>query len=157
MAPAAFWTVALCVATSWTAAAEPAGGLAAGSRDVLPGPVVVEVMRVLDGDTVAVRAHTWLGTSVETRVRLEGIDAPELHARCDLERSLAERARDHLTALLGDREARLYDIHSDKYGGRVRGRLTNAAGIDVAEAMIAAGLARRYQGDARRPWCPREG
>ena len=37
-----------------------------------------------------------------TKVRLRGIDAPELKARCRAERDMAEAARDALTAILAE-------------------------------------------------------
>src|ERR1700750_1770804 len=41
-----------------------------------------DVLRVIDGDTFEARVHLWPGLYVTTRVRLRGIDAPELKARC---------------------------------------------------------------------------
>src|SRR5262245_48629002 len=61
-----------------------------------------DLLRVLDGDTFEARVHVWPGLAVTTRVRLRGIDAPELHARCPQERSKAEAARTALAALLAD-------------------------------------------------------
>ena len=52
-----------------------------------------EVVRVIDGDTFQARVQVWPGLSVDTKVRLRGIDAPELHARCADETQGASRAR----------------------------------------------------------------
>ena len=60
----------------------------------MPGPIPAEILDVLDGDTIAVRATIWLGQAVETHVRLSGIDAPELRAHCAEEKEKAEAARD---------------------------------------------------------------
>ena len=54
--------------------------------EIVPGPVPAEVLAVLDGDTLVVRARIWLGQDVETRIRLDGIDAPELKGKCESER-----------------------------------------------------------------------
>jgi hypothetical protein len=48
------------------------------SRPDLPGPIPAELVRVIDGDTIEVRARIWLDLDLTTRVRLAGIDAPEL-------------------------------------------------------------------------------
>lgn len=48
----------------------------------------VEVVRVIDGDTLEARVHLWPGLEMMTRVRLRGIDAPELKAHCPEEREL---------------------------------------------------------------------
>ena len=43
---------------------------------------MAEALRVLDGDTFEARVRVWPGFDVTTRVRLRGIDAPEMRARC---------------------------------------------------------------------------
>ena len=139
------------------ALAVSAGEAAELAREVLDGPVAVEVIRIIDGDTIVVRAHPWLGVFIETRVRLAGIDAPELRGRCDGETALAVQARDRLAELLAAGTARLDDIRHDKYGGRVRARVLDGEGGDVGAALVAAGLARPYHGERRQPWCPDAG
>jgi hypothetical protein len=52
-----------------------------------------EVVHVIDGDTFEARVAVWPGIEIKTRVRLRGIDAPELHARCDHEWVRAQAAR----------------------------------------------------------------
>jgi endonuclease YncB( thermonuclease family) len=122
-------------------------------RDVLAGPVPAEVVSILDGDTIVVRAHIWLGQDVDTHVRLTGIDAPELHGKCARERQLAAAARDYLTQQLVERRVTLSEVQVDKYGGRVRARVTTDQGKDVADALLRAGFARPYGGGTRKPWC----
>ena len=95
----------------------------------------------------------WLGQTVETHVRLTGIDTPELRGKCDREREKAEAARTALIGLLGDGPVALSDIETDKFGGRVRARLASATHRDVAQALIAGGHARAYDGGARAGWC----
>jgi micrococcal nuclease len=124
----------------------------AGERS-LPGPVPADLIEVIDGDTITVRAHVWLGTSVETSVRLAGIDAPELHGACLAERKKAAAARDRLIALLQGRGLRLLDIAYDKYGGRVVARVETDRGTDASAALLAAGLARTYGGGTKAGWC----
>ena len=125
----------------------------AGMRDVLAGPVAAEVVEVVDGDTIAVRARIWLGQDLETRVRLAGIDTPELHGKCARERRLAAAARDFVRMRLGAGAVALRDVQLGKYAGRVVARVTTADGEDVAAALIGAGLARAYDGGARSGWC----
>src|SRR5437764_15297572 len=49
-----------------------------------------EILRVLDGDTFEARVRVWPGLDITTKVRLRGIDAPELRAHCEDERVQAE-------------------------------------------------------------------
>ncbi len=121
--------------------------------DRLPGPVAATVIDVVDGDTVVVRAHIWLDQSVETRVRLLGIDAPEKRGRCAAERAGAARAEAFVRDLALGREVRLRDLHHDKYGGRILARIETAEGADLGEALVRHQLARIYDGAARTAWC----
>lgn len=123
------------------------------AAETLPGPVRATVISVIDGDTVVVWADIWLGQKIRTRVRIAGIDAPELRAKCAREQALAEAARDKLVALINDGPVTLSEVHYGKYAGRVVARVAAASGGDVAAALIVAGLARAYDGGGRRGWC----
>ena len=126
---------------------------AAGWRDPIPGPVPALVVDVIDGDTVLVRARIWLGQEVETRVRLDGVDTPELRGKCQAARRLAREARAFVQARVGGRQVILRDIQYGKYAGRVVARIQTPDGDDLADALIAAGLGHPYDGAARAPWC----
>ena len=126
---------------------------AAGWRDPIPGPVPALVVDVIDGDTVLVRARIWLGQEVETRVRLDGVDTPELRGKCEAARRLAREARAFVQARVGGRQVILRDIQYGKYAGRVVARIQTPDGVDLTEALIAAGLGHAYDGGARAPWC----
>jgi micrococcal nuclease len=122
------------------------------SAEALAGPVPATVERVIDGDTIEVRAHIWLGQTLAIRVRIDGVDAPEMKARCAEERTMALAARDFLEKRLAGADITLTRVVYDKYGGRVRAKIADSAG-DVATALLAAGLARPYHGERREPWC----
>jgi endonuclease YncB( thermonuclease family) len=112
-----------------------------------------EVLNVLDGDTFEALVHVWPGIDVTTKVRLRGIDAPELKARCSEERAKAEAARDALRSLLGEGEVAVSRATIDKYGGRVVADASVVRSGDVSTAMIAKGHARSYDGGRRETWC----
>jgi endonuclease YncB( thermonuclease family) len=112
-----------------------------------------EVLRVFDGDTFEARVDIWPGMQITTKVRLRGIDAPEMHARCDAERSKAIAARDALSRLLAEGGVGIARIGQDKYGGRVDADVSTARTNDVSAALLARGLARRYDGGRRDGWC----
>lgn len=100
-------------------------------------------LRVIDGDTIAVRGAP---------VRIIGLDAPELHGRCPRETALARRARDRLAQLLSG-GATITRRGRDRYG-RGLAVVQDAQGRDVAQVLISEGLARAYDGRGRREgWC----
>jgi endonuclease YncB( thermonuclease family) len=60
-------------------------------RGEFAGPFQAELVRVIDGDTFEARVRIWFGQEITTLVRIRGIDAPELKARCGSEASKARR------------------------------------------------------------------
>lgn len=125
----------------------------ASAKEVLKGPIPGEVVNVLDGDTVTVRLHVWLGQSIETHVRIHGIDAPEIKGKCESERARAQEAKNEVANLLSSGEVSLYNIQFEKYAGRVMADAVSPTGENVADVMIAKGLARPYGGERRKGWC----
>jgi micrococcal nuclease len=101
--------------------------------------------RAIDGDTYECSG---------ARIRLEHIDAPELHARCAAELDAARAARAFAQAALdGAREIRIEIGRraKDRYG-RTLARVV-IDGRDLGELLIEAGLARSYHGERRAGWC----
>ena len=130
-----------------------AGSAGAEGRERLAGPFVANVEAVIDGDTLTVVVPVWLGLAVTTSVRLRGIDAPELHGRCQREKDLAAEAKRYL-ATETTPQVRLTNIEGDKYYGRVEADVTTVPdGLSLADAMLASGLARPYDGGKRGQWC----
>jgi endonuclease YncB( thermonuclease family) len=123
------------------------------ARAVLPGGHPADVLTVLDGDTFEARVHVWPGLAVTTKVRLRGIDTPELRARCAEERVKAEAAREALRRLLAEGQVDVRQVSVDKYGGRVVADASTRTTPSVAQALIKAGLAREYAGARRESWC----
>jgi endonuclease YncB( thermonuclease family) len=117
----------------------------------------VDVLRTIDGDTFEARVHLEPGLDLNTRVRLRGIDAPELKASCPQELQMAEAATDALRALLGEGGVTIFNIGPDKYGGRVVADAATRRTGNVSTAMLTAGHARSYGGGHRSGWCTNAG
>ncbi|MEM6627790.1 MAG: hypothetical protein AAF719_13930, partial [Pseudomonadota bacterium] len=82
----------------------------------LAGPVKASVVRIVDGDTLAVRAQIWVDQEIDVKLRLADADAPELYRpRCEAEKAPARAARDRLRVLAGE-EVQLADI---RHGRRI--------------------------------------
>jgi len=112
-----------------------------------------DVIRTIDRDTFEARVHLAPGQDVMTRVRLRGIDAPELKAACPEELRLAEAATDALRNLLRQGEVAIYNIGPDKYQGRVVADVATRSTGNVSAALVGAGHARSYNGGHRAGWC----
>lgn len=115
---------------------------AAGPAETFPA----RACRAVDGDTIKCGAE---------RIRISNIDTPELgaHARCAAEAELAERARQFTAQRLAAGPIELSrDVKRprDRYGRTLA--TVRSGDADLGEALIAAGLARRWDG-RRHPWC----
>lgn len=117
----------------------------------------VDVIRTIDGDTFEARVHLGPGLEPTTRVRLRGIDAPELKASCVQELQMAEAATSALRSLLGDGGVTISNIGPDKYAGRVVAEAATRRTGNISAAMLTAGHARPYGGGHRSGWCANAG
>ena len=119
----------------------------------LPGPVPADVITVIDGDTIAVRAHIWPGQYVETRVRLAGVDTPETRrAECEAERQFAHTATQFTRAWLEDHHnIQLRNIQLGSFAGRVIAELENQQGVSLNAELLSQNLAVEYGQDGN--WC----
>jgi endonuclease YncB( thermonuclease family) len=95
---------------------------------------VTGAARVVDGDTILVG---------EVRVRLEGIDAPEIGQTCyradGAEWRCGDAAAAQLARMTKGREVRCDDLGADRYG-RTLGRCI-AGSLDINAEMVRLGLA----------------
>lgn len=121
--------------------------------DRLPGPIPAEVIKMIDGDTIKVRATIWVDQTVVVSVRLRGIDAPELfRPKCQAEKTLARTAKASVAASspVGSMVT-LSNVTRDKYGGRVVASVTTSDGETLAARLLAQGQAIVM--GTEKPWC----
>ncbi len=119
----------------------------------LSAVVPARVLKVVDGDTFDARVELKPGFRVTTRVRVRGIDAPELHAAaCEQERIGAEAAQRALRSILTEGGVTIRDLGEDRYG-RLLGTVATRTTPNVGEALVAKGVVRRYDGGRRAGWC----
>ena len=134
--------------------AEPAASVGTNSRKLdLQTVYPAEVVRIIDGDKFQARVQVWPGLSVDTKVRLRGIDAPELHIRCADEYAKAQAARAALETMLAAGGVTISRVGIDKYGGRVDASVATRDTADVSAALLNGGWARSYDGGRRGSWC----
>lgn len=114
----------------------------------------VEVVRTIDGDTFVARIRKSNGRDLVVRVRLRGIDAPEMKASCQDELDKAEAAARALRDLLAQGGVTISNLGPDKYG-RVLADVATRRTANVSAALLAGGYARSYDGGHRDGWCAR--
>jgi len=128
-----------------------------GSRGLYVCPM--RLCRVIDGDTYDVEMYIWKNLRMQTRVRLLGVNTPELHPRKGTEQEkVAERAqaiRARLFAEATMKNARLYFVTTGDRGsfGRLLGVVyvvdesqpPEKSVINLNQALLDAGLAKPYK------------
>jgi endonuclease YncB( thermonuclease family) len=94
-------------------------------------------MRVADGDTIELGGQ---------RIRLQGIDAPELYQECrdasGRNWACGRRARSELRRLIGNDAVQCDRRTTDRFGRLVA--VCRAGGRDLGEAMVRSGFALAY-------------
>jgi len=99
---------------------------------------------VVDGDTF------WFGGE---KYRIADIDTPETHpARCAEEAALGAAATGRLREWLNAGAFSLEGVDRDRDRYDRKLRIVTRGGASVGDALVAEGLARRWEG-YRRPWC----
>ena len=91
-----------------------------------------KVVGVHDGDTITV-----YDGREQTRIRLDGIDCPELGA------DFSQRAKQFTSGLVFGKQVRIEGKERDRYERLVARVLVN--GTDVSVALVEAGLAWHYK------------
>jgi endonuclease YncB( thermonuclease family) len=103
-----------------------------------PGEILAGAARATDGDSLVVGG---------ARIRLEGIDAPELAQNCRRDGSdyaCGREAREALADLIAGRDVSCESRQSDRYGRALA--VCAAGGVELNRAMVEAGWAVAYGG-----------
>ena len=140
------WAIVLVV-LALLIIADRRGWLLVRDADDLPAyhGRLASVSRVIDGDTIEVNLPDSLHENAPaTRVRLWGIDCPEMPHFDQAEEPLAREATNLAIQMVQGREVRLYlepQRPRDSYG-RVLAHVESGDGRSLNEALLEAGLAR---------------
>jgi micrococcal nuclease len=115
---------------------------------------VSRVVSVYDGDTFRVDINKYpIIVGADVPIRINGIDTPELKAKCALEKRLAIRARTlTVKKLKMGKVIELRNIKRGKYFRIVADVYVDNS--NLGEELIAAGLAVNYSGGGKvKDWC----
>jgi len=103
-----------------------------------------KLLNVVDADTVDMLVDLGFYVGMKHRLRLYGINAPELNSTDPVQRALAVQAKQFVLDTIKIGETYVIDTYkSDKYG-RLLAEIWIADGISLNEMLVATGLADRY-------------
>jgi endonuclease YncB( thermonuclease family) len=113
---------------------------------------VSRIIKVIDGDTFRVDINELpdiIGKNI--RIRILGIDAPEINGKCAFEKELAIKARDFVQILLDNADSVILKNLDRGNFFRLLAEVI-VDGKNLGELLIAKDLAVRYQGK-KSSWC----
>ena len=114
---------------------------------------VSKVISVYDGDTFRVNIDSLppiVGKNI--RIRVNGIDTPEIRGKCQYEKNLALEARDFVRAKLANaKEIKLTNLQRGKYFRVVANVLVD--GVSLGQELLDNKLAYEYSGGKKSSWC----
>lgn len=114
-------------------------------------------IKVIDGDTIDVDIDLGFNTHFQTRVRLAGIDTPELRAVNPLERQAAQQIRNYVKAAIEGRDIILKtykDPSEDKYGRYLAMVYINEQNMN--NSLVEMKYAKEYDGGKKIVWSDEE-
>jgi endonuclease YncB( thermonuclease family) len=124
---------------------------------LFPTPYTCDFVKVLDGDTIKVHCADWPDPFKNMSLRVHGIDTPESTsiAKCKKELKLGVIAKGRVRKEFEGAKTVTFRWvgQNDKYGGRLLALVELPSGQDLAEKLIADGLAVRYGGGKKFSWC----
>jgi endonuclease YncB( thermonuclease family) len=113
---------------------------------------VSRIIKVIDGDTFRVDINELsdiIGKNI--RIRILGIDAPEINGKCAFEKELAIKARDFVQILLDNADSVILKNLDRGNFFRLLAEVI-VDGKNLGELLVAKDLAVRYQGK-KSSWC----
>ena len=105
----------------------------------IPRDRLFTVIRIFDGDTIRVR-----GAGLEFKVRLVGIDAPEMGRKGQPGQPFSQRAKQAISQLIYKKEVELKQYGEGGYNRILAEVFSDGQNVNLK--MIRAGLAEVYQG-----------
>ena len=114
---------------------------------------VSKVISVYDGDTFRVDIDSLspiVGKNI--RIRLNGVDTPEIQGKCQYEKDLALKARDFVrNKLTNAKEIKLTKLQRGKYFRVVADVMVD--GVSLEKELLENKLAYNYTGGKKSSWC----
>ena len=114
-----------------------------------------ELLRVIDGDTIDVRADLGFDVSLKLRLRFAGINTPESRTRNLEEKAMGLAAKARLKEVLESADEIEFESHGKGKFGRVLATpyvVIDDDRTDVCQLLVREDHARLYDGGKREPW-----
>jgi micrococcal nuclease len=110
---------------------------------------ISNVSKVVDGDTVDLTLDVGFCMFTIQRIRISGVDTPEMTAKDEVERKMANEAKAFVENWLSsNKNLTIKTTKDDKYG-RMLGEIRNDAGVCLNTLLVEKGYAWSYDGGTK--------
>jgi len=109
------------------------------------------ITSVYDGDTYTGVWKLGKGGHIRQKIRLSGVDTPELRSKNPEEKRAAKVVRDYMKKLIENKIVDIKIKESCKYGERWIAEV-NYEGSDISNLLVNKGYAIHYDGKKKREW-----
>ena len=107
---------------------------------------VLQLLKIVDGDSVDVLLDLGFDIHKKERVRLSGIDAPESKTTDENEKKFGLEAKEYVAAwFVANPKSKIRTTKDDKYG-RILGEFFGVGVKGLSESLIEDGYAWAYDG-----------
>ena len=114
------------------------------------------IEKVYDGDTFTkVTIDLGWNVLIKTKIRLAGINCPEIRTKDKNEKELGLKAKEFTKNFVEDKEVLVHTIKTGKFGRILCEVFVN--GKSLNKALVKVGLAREYFGGKRTSWFNEKG
>jgi micrococcal nuclease len=103
-------------------------------------------LNVVDGDTADFAVDLGFDTTLNLRIRLNGVDTPEIHSKLIENRVRAQSAKRFVSDAILGKDVVLKTYKVDKYGRYLADVFVGDNPQSINEQLIAAGHATSYNG-----------
>lgn len=108
------------------------------------------VKKVYDGDTLTVEVDLGFTLKMELKLRLVGINTPEIKCSDPREKKLGKEVRDYLRELILNKKIYVDSKKKGKYGRYLAD--IYLGDLHINQHLVDKGYAREYYGGRRKPW-----
>lgn len=133
--------LSLCLLGALSAAVSVSPALAKGQWHICK-PFEKRITCVVDGDTLWYQGE---------KMRLRGVDTPEVDGACPHERMIAQQATEFLVSLLSRNDIVITRFGLDRHDRRLVTIYLNTG--TAGQALLDQGLAERYGASPQTNWC----
>jgi micrococcal nuclease len=102
-----------------------------------------KLLRIIDGDTIEAAIFLGFNISIKKRIRIAGINTPEVRSKNELEKQKAFAAKKRLEELFVTKDLIIHSKGFDKYGRCIAEVITSD--VNVGQVLINEGYAKKFE------------